>query len=270
MHIAVCIKYIPDPEAAFSQFSIDEQAKKVVPAPGLRHVVSPFDEQAIEAALRVREQHAGARITVITLGNEASRNALKHGLAMGADDGVLLMDPAFDDGDGYTTTLALSAAIRKLATVDLVLTGRQAADGDAGIVGAGIGEELNLPVLTFAKAVVMEGAAASVVRVERVLDDGTEIVEADLPALVTVSNELGAPRAPSLRETMRAAHKPMVVWKAADLELDVATLGAAGARTARERIFVPSKAVQCEFIEAATPEEQGARLAARLREAKVL
>ena len=137
-------------------------------------------------------------------------------------------------------------------------------------IGAGIGEELNLPVLTFAKAVVMEGAAASVVRVERVLDDGTEIVEADLPALVTVSNELGAPRAPSLRETMRAARKPMVVWKAADLELDVATLGAAGARTARERIFVPSKAVQCEFIEAATPEEQGARLAARLREAKVL
>ena len=192
MHIAVCIKYIPDPEAAFSMFSIDEQAKKVIPASGLKHVVSPFDEQAIEAALRVREQHAGTRITVITLGNELSRNALKHGLAMGADDGVLLADAAFEDGDAYTTAITLAAALKKLGAIDLVLTGRQAADGDTGVVGAGIGELLNLPVLTFAKSIAVDGKA---VRVERVLDDGGEIVEADLPAVVTVSNEIGAPRA---------------------------------------------------------------------------
>lgn len=267
MHIAVCIKYIPDPEAAFSMFSIDEQAKKVIPASGLKHVVSPFDEQAIEAALRVREAHTGARITVITLGSEASRNALKHGLAMGADDAVLLADTAFDDGDGYTTALTLAAALKKLGAIDLVLAGRQAADGDAGIVGAGLGELLNLPVLTFAKDIALNGNA---VRVERALDDGTEIVEADLPAVVTVSNEIGAPRAPSLRETMRAARKPVAVWKSADLGLDAAQVGAAGARTARERVFAPSKAVQCEFIEAATPEEQGMRLAQRLRAAKVI
>lgn len=267
MHIAVCIKYIPDPEAAFSMFSIDEQAKKVIPASGLKHVVSPFDEQAIEAALRIREQHAGTRITVITLGNELSRNALKHGLAMGADDGVLLADAALDDGDSYTTARVLSAALQKLGAVDLVLTGRQAADGDVGVVGAGIAELLDRPLLTFAMSVAVEN---NVVRVERVLDDGSEIVEADLPAVVTVSNEIGTPRAPSLRETMRAARKPVLVWKAADLALDAATVGAAGARSARERLFAPSKTVQCEFIDAATPEEQGARLAARLREAKVV
>ncbi len=266
MHLAICIKYIPDPEAAFSMFSIDEQAKKVVPASGLKHVVSPFDEQAIEAALRLREQHADTRISVITLGNELSRNALKHGLAMGADDGVLLADAAFDNGDGYTTAVALSAAIKKLGTVDLVLTGRQAADGDAGIVGAGIAEILNRPLLTFAMSVTVENSA---VRVERVLEDGTEIIEADLPAVVTVSNEIGAPRAPSLRETMRAARKPVQVWKAADLLLDPPQMGVTGARSVRERLFAPSKTVQCEFIEAATPEAQGARLAARLREAKV-
>lgn len=267
MHIVVCIKYIPDPEAAFSMFSIDEAAKKVVPASGLKHVVSPFDEQAIEAALRLREQHAGARITVITLGNELSRNALKHGLAMGADDGVLLADATFEEGDGYTTALTLTAAIKKLGVVDLILTGRQAADGDAGVVGAGIAELLNLPALTFAKSVTMEN---NVARVERVLDDGTEIVEADLPVVVTVSNEIGAPRTPSLRETMRAARKPVQVWKAADLDLDAAHVGSAGTRSVRERLFAPSKTVQCEFITAPTPEEQGARLAVRLREAKVL
>lgn len=267
MHLAVCIKYIPDPEAAFSMFSIDEQAKQVIPASGLKHVVSPFDEQAIEAALRIREQHASTRITVITLGNELSRNALKHGLAMGADDGVLLADSAFDEGDSYTTALVLSAALKKLGTIDLVLTGRQAADGDAGVVGAGLAELLDRPLLTFAMSAAVEN---NVVRVERVLDDGSEIVEADLPAVVTVSNEIGAPRAPSLRETMRAARKPVQVWKAADLGLDGAEVGAAGRRAVRERLFAPSKAVQCEFIEAATPEEQGALLAARLREAKVL
>ena len=267
MHLAVCIKYIPDPEAAFSMFRIDEQAKKVIPAAGLKHVVSPFDEQALEAALRIREQHAGTRITVITLGNELSRNALKHGLAMGADDGVLLDDRALDDGDSYTTALALAAALKKLGAVDLVLTGRQAADGDAGIVGAGVAELLGIPVVTFAKDVTLEG---NTLRVERVLDDGTEIIETALPAVVTVSNELGTPRAPTLRETMRAARKPLAVWKAADLGLDAAEVGAAGARSVRERVFAPSKVVQCEFIEAATPEEQGTWLAARLREAKVV
>ena len=264
MHIVVCIKYIPDPEAAFSMFSIDEAAKRVVPASGLKHVVSPFDEQAIEAALRIREQYAGTRMTVITLGNEASRNALKHGLAMGADDGLLLSDPAFEAGDAYTTARILSAALLKLGTVDLVLCGRQAADGDAGIVGAGIAELLDRPVLAFAMSVVVEN---NVVRVERVVDDGTEIVETDLPALVTVSNEIGAPRTPNLRETMRAARKSVLVWKAADLGLD---MGAISTRSVRERVFAPSKAVQCEFIDAGSPKAQGALLAARLREAKVI
>jgi electron transfer flavoprotein beta subunit len=262
MHLAVCLKYIPDPEAAFSMFTVDETAKRVVPAPGLKHVVSPFDEQALEAALRIREQHAGTRITVITLGNEAARNALKHGLAMGADDGVLISDASFEVGDGYVTARALAAAIQKLGAVDMALTGRQAADGDAGIVGATVGELLDVPVLTFAGAVTVQDHTA---RVERVLADGMETVEAELPVLVTVSNELGAPRTPSLRETMRAARKPVVVWKAEDLGFD-----AVEPRSVRVRVFAPSKAVECEFIEAATPEEQGVRLAARLREAKVL
>jgi electron transfer flavoprotein beta subunit len=264
VHIVVCIKYIPDPEAAFSMFRIDEQAKKVVPASGLKHVVSPFDEQAIEAALRIREQHAGTRITVLTLGDETSRNALKHGLAMGADDGVLLSDAAFDGGDSYTTAQALTAAVKKLGAIDLVLTGRQAADWDAGVVGAGIAELLGVPVLSFAKSVCI---ADNFVRVERVLDDGSEIVEAALPAVVTVSNEIGAPRAPSLRETMRAARKPVVKWSAADLGLQASELAAC---RVRERLFAPMKESRCELLQGATPEEQGANLALRLREARAL
>jgi electron transfer flavoprotein beta subunit len=268
MHLVVCIKYIPDPEGAFSMFSIDEQARRIVPASGLKHVVSPFDEQAIEAALRIREagdkSEPATRITVLTLGDDTSRNALKHGLAMGADDGVLLSDAAFDAGDSYTTAHALTAAVKKLGTVDLVLTGRQAADWDAGIVGAGVGELLGVPVLSFAMDV---SVADGCVRVERVLDDGSEIVEVALPAVVTVSNEIGSPRAPTLRDTMRAARKPVVKWSAVDLGLQVSGLAA---RCVRERLFAPVKDGRCELITGATPEEQGAKLALRLREAKVL
>jgi len=267
MHIVVCVKHVPNPEAAFSMFSIDEQAKKVVPAAGLQWVMSPFDEQAVEAALRIRDKQPGTRISVLTLGPETARNALKHGLAMGADDGVLLADAAFENGDGYTTAHALAAAIRKLASCDLVLTGRQAADWDAGVVGAGIAELLGVPVISFAMDVQIENGA---VRVERVLDDGTEIVEAALPALVTVSNELGTARAPSLRETMRAARKPVVAWSAADLGVAAGEIGAAGARCVRERVFLPVKHNRCEMMEGASPEAQAAKLVQRLREAKVL
>ena len=135
------------------------------------------------------------------------------------------------------------------------------------MVGAGVAELLVMPIVTFAKDITVE---ANIMRVERVLADGTEMVETDLPAVVTVSNEIGAPRAPSLRETMRAARKPVQVWKIGDLALDASAVGAAGSRTTRELLFAPSKRVQCEFIDAPTPEAQGALLAQRLREAKLV
>lgn len=266
MRIIVCVKQVPDPEAAFSMFKVDEQAKKVIPAPGLQWVMSPFDEQAVEAALRIRERHADARITVLSMGPETARNAIKHGLAMGADDGVLLSDAAFEDADSYATAYTLAGAIKKLGGCDLVLTGRQAADWDAGVVGAGIGELLGVPVISFAMDIQVEGGA---VRVERVLDDGTEIVEAPLPALVTVSNELGAAHTPNLRETMRAARKPVTVWKAADLGLAASEVGAAGARRVLERLFLPVKNNRCEFIPGSA-QGQAAALAQRLREARLI
>ena len=263
MHIVVCAKYVPDPEAAFSMFKIDEAAKRVVPAAGLPFVTSPFDEQAIEAALRSRDAGVDAKITVLTLGAESARNAIKHGLAMGADEGVLLCDPAWADADSYMTAHALAAAIRKCGPCDLVLTGRQAADRDAGVVGAGVGEILRLPVVNFAQAVTVNG---NVVRVERALDEGTEIVEAALPALVTISNELGAARKPNLRETMRAARKPVTAWTARGLEIDGEALCA---RSRRERLYTPAKDARCEFI-AGSAEAQAGALARHLHAANLI
>lgn len=267
MHLVVCVKQVPNPEAAFSMFKVDEEVKKVIPASGLQMVMSPFDEQAVEAALRVRDAGHEARITVMTLGPESARAVLKHGLAMGADDGVLLADAAFQDGDAWSTARALAAAIGKLGDCDLVLTGRQAADWDAGIVGCGIAELLQLPVITFARDLqVNEGVA----RVERVVENGHDVVEAPLPAVVTISNELGAARAPSLRETMRAARKPIALYSPADLGLAPNEVGEGASRRVLERLFVPAKKGACELVDGTTPEEQGSKLAERLLQAKLI
>jgi electron transfer flavoprotein beta subunit len=180
---------------------------------------------------------------------------------------VLLGDAAFQGGDAYSTARVLAAALGKLGDCDLVLTGRQAADWDAGIVGSGIADLLQVPVITFARDVKVSDG---VVRVERVVENGFDVVEALLPAVVTVSNEIGAPRAPSLRETMRAARKPVASWSAANLGLASHEVGAAGARRVLERLFVPPKKGVCELMDGATPEEQGANLAQRLLGAKLL
>jgi electron transfer flavoprotein beta subunit len=266
MHIVVCVKQVPNPEAAFSMLKVDEQAKKVVPAPGLQLVMSPFDEQALEAALRIREK-AEATITAISVGPDSARNTLKHALAMGADAALLVSDPLLTDCDGEAAALALVHAIRTLAPVDLVLTGRQAADWDAGVVGCGVAELSGLPVITFARKVELNGTTA---RVERVLADGFETLEVELPAVVTVSNELGEPRKPSLRETMRAARKPLTVRTAADIGLSAVDVEHVLARRVRERLYVPEKSGTCEIIAGADEAAQARALAQRLRESRVI
>lgn len=265
MRVAVCIKQVPNPDALAAVLRIDEAACVAVLPPGHPLVVSPFDEQAIEAALRLRDQlGADVRITAITLGPESARAALKQALALGADDAVHLLDPAFADADGFVVAHALVRAIRKLGDVDLVLAGRQAADWDAGIVGLGIAELLEWPSVSFACAVAMKDAALVV---ERVLQDGFETIAASLPAVVTISNELGEVRKPNLRETMRAARKPVTLWSAADLAMPAAELQP---RRRLERLFIPQKDARCELIDGSSGAQKGVRLAQRLVEARVV
>lgn len=270
MRIVVCVKQIQNPEIAPSVFRVDEEAKAVIPVPGLSPVISPFDEQAVEAALRIRDaaaEDANIEITVVTIGPRGARAVIKTALALGADNAVLLSDPAFDGSGGYATARTLAETIRTIGDVDLVLTGRQAADWDAGVVGAGVAELLGLPAITFARDVRV---ADGTVTVERVLEDGIETVEADLPAVVTVSNELGAVRHASLRETMRAAKKPIRDWAPGDIGLDEAQVGAAVSRRVLERLYIPVNDIECEFIRGDTPTEVAAALARRLRDADLV
>lgn len=264
MHIVVCVKQVPDWDIPPSSFKVDEAAKKVVPPPGVAAVTSQFDAIAAEAAMRIKDAGTQAKVTIMSMGPATARESIKQALAMGGDEGVLLTDDAFNDLDSMGTATVLAAAIKKLGDVDLVLTGRQAVDWDQGTTGTYIAEILDIPVVTFAKAVTVSDGK---VVVERVLPDAFETVEATLPAVVTVSNELGEPRYPKLPQIMAAGKKQVTVWSAADLGLDAAALAP---KLTLEALYVPVVDTKVEIMPGDTPEEQAMNLARRLKEAKLI
>jgi electron transfer flavoprotein beta subunit len=267
LHIIACVKQVPDPEAPASAFKVDEAAKKVVLAAGVSPVISQFDALAVEAALRIRDAVGEAKITVVSMGPAEARDVIKHSLAMGADEGVQLSDDAFENGDSYTTALVLSKAIQKIGDFDLVICGRQATDWDMGVVGSGLAEILGVASVSLAKSVAVQDGK---VVVERVLMEGYDTVEAPLPCVVTVSNELGEPRYPKLQQIMQAARKQVDVWAAADIGVDASQVGAQGVRLNLDRLYQPVSEVECEVMEAETPEEAAQKLAQRLREEKII
>lgn len=261
-HIVCLVKQVPDPETPASQFKVDEAAKRVLPVPGIQPVPSQFDVIAVEAALRIKDKVPDTTITVLSLGPDSFRDAIKHCLAMGADEGVHVNDPALAQADHWATAEALAAAVGKLAPFDLVIAGRQATDWDMGVVGSTVGEILGIPILTIAKDVRYENGK---VVVERVLLDGSETLEAPTPAVVTVSNELGEPRYPQLRQIMMAAKKEVKAWSLADLGIP-----APANRVTLDALFIPETKVETEWIDGETPEEKAHKLALRLREAKLI
>jgi electron transfer flavoprotein beta subunit len=268
MHFVVCAKQIPDPETPPTAFKIDAATNEVIPAQGFQPVLSQFDGIAAEAALRIKEAAGDdSKITVLSLGAESAQAAIKQVLAMGADEGVLLQDDAFDGGDSHTTAKVLAAAIRNLGDVDAVFCGRQAADWDMGQVGLLIAEELEWPVAILAKDVQITDGTMSTTRV---LADGYETVAQSLPAVVTVSNEFGEPRYPKLQQIMQAAKKTVTTQRHDDLGLDTGDVGAAGSRLKLDKLFIPETDGQVELIQGDTPQEQAANLVAKLRADKVL
>ncbi len=263
MHIVVTVKQVPDPDIPPNMFKVDEAAKRVVPPPGVNRVMNGYDANALEAALRLKEKHGG-KVTVVTLGPPEARDVLKRAIAMGADAAVQITDPSIDETDPLLVARALAAAIRKLEPADLVLSGRQASDTDAGQVALMVGELLGLPAISPAqKLEVSDGTA----RVERMIEDGYQVLEVTLPALVAVSSEMNEPRYPPLKGIMAAGKAQIPVWTAADLGLDAATLRPT---THLQRLYHETRETKAEIIQADTPAEAGERLALKLREAKLI
>jgi len=152
MNMIVCVKQVPDPEVPPAKFRIDAKTKQVMPPEGIPPVINPFDERALELALRLKDAYGG-KITVLTMGSAKSESVVKRGISMGADDGFVLSDPSFQDSDSFGTAHILAAAIQKIGNYDLILCGRQASDWDEGVVGSIIAENLSLPFIALALAI---------------------------------------------------------------------------------------------------------------------
>jgi len=263
LNIIVCVKQVLDPEIPPAKFRLDPEAKRVIPSEGIPPVINPYDAQAVELALGLKEKHGG-KITVLTVGSEAAGSVVKHALSMGADDGVILADESFEGSDSFSTAYILTKAIQKIEDYNLVLCGRQAADWDEGLVGTIIAENLGLPLITLAMAI---DVADEELRVKRVTLDGYQVFAAPTPAVVTVSSEVGQPRLPSGWGIIAAAKKQLPVWKAQDIDVDPSQIGAGAARRKLKKLFTPERERKCEIMEGETTAEAAEKLAERLRQA---
>jgi len=262
--IIVCIKQIPDPEGPPSAFVIDSQGKKVIPQ-GIPPVINPFDENALEAALRLKE-NSGYKVVAISMVEKATMavQVLRKALAVGADELIILGDEHFKDLDSYSAAYVLSSAINKIDDYDLIFVGRQAADWYFGQVGLTIAEILHIPSISLAKCVSVDDGK---VVVEKVRPNGYEKVKAPMPTLITMGSEIGDLRLPSVKDINDARKKPLTVWNMMDLRIEPHMLET---RKISKLFFPPSRLRKCVFIDGQSPQEKGENLALKLREDKVI
>ncbi|MFH1090450.1 MAG: electron transfer flavoprotein subunit beta/FixA family protein [Pseudomonadota bacterium] len=267
MNIIVCLKQIPDPEAPATKYSVDAGGKKMVPAPGVIQVVNPFDENAVEAGLQLKEAHGG-QVTVLTLGLRSSQEALKRALRMGADGAVQVDGQGLPEPAPLLTGYLLAKAVEKIGGCDLVLCGRQAGDWDQGQVGVIVAEALGFPCVTIVKGIqVTDG---NTLRVRRLTEEGYDLLELSTPAVLTVTNEINQPRLTSVAHVLRASKIAIPVWSIQDLGADPDLVKRLGSLARLEGLFMPEYGTQCQMISAETLEEEAMALAAALRERKLV
>lgn len=243
MHIVVCIKQVPDTEE-LPKVRINLEDNTIV-REKIKNIINPFDENAIEEALRIKEA-SGASISCICMGPPQAMEALRKALAMGVDKATLISDPPFAGSDTWATSYILSEAIKKLGNFDLIITGKQAIDGDTAQVGPGVAEWLGIPQVTYVRKVQIKDG---VIRAERTLEDYFEVVEADLPALITVTKEINEPRYPSLKGLLKAKKVNIPVWSNKHLNLPSSKVGLEGSPTRVVKVFTPEPPPKGEIIQ---------------------
>ncbi|MFA5084932.1 MAG: electron transfer flavoprotein subunit beta/FixA family protein [Candidatus Omnitrophota bacterium] len=232
MNIIVCIKQVPNT----TDVKIDP-VKNTLIREGVESIINPFDTYAIEEAVRLKERFTG-KVTVVTMGPPQAESALKEAISLGCDEGILVSDRKFAGSDTWATSYTLACAIKKIGAFDIILCGKQASDGDTAQVGPGISTHLDVPQVTYVKKI--EEIKDNLARVERMTEEGYDIVETPIPCLFTVVKEINTPRLPSLKGMMRAKSAKIIQWTAADINADPKNIGLDGSPTRVVKIFTPA------------------------------
>ncbi len=249
MNIIVCIKQVPET----TEVRINPETNTLI-REGVKSIINPFDMYAIEEGVQLKERFGG-KVTVLTMGPPQAEAVLREAISMGADEGILVCDRAFAGSDTWATSYTLAGAIKKINAFDLIICGKQASDGDTAQVGPGISTHLNIPQVTYVKKV--EDAKEDVMRLERMLEEGYEVVETPLPALLTVVKEINEPRLPSLRGMMRAKSAKIIIWSQKDLNLDPQQIGLCGSPTQVVKIFTPPQRQGGQMLKGEIPDIAG-------------
>jgi len=261
MNIAVLIKQVPEIDLV----KVDESANEVV-LPSGPGIVNPFDEYAVEEALRLKEKHGG-KIMVIGFGSERAESALRACLALGVDEAYLITDTVFEKSDPQAVGRILAAGLTKLGDLDLIMAGKQAIDDDSAQVPAAVAANLNLPQAMFVKKIdSVDGNQATV---WRTTEEGYDIIEMTLPAVLSVVKEINEPRLPSLKGKMMAKKAPITKWAAADIGLDGGAVGA-NSYTEITKVAPPPPRQKGEMIEGETPEEIAEKLYQKLKQDQLI
>ncbi|MGQ0643926.1 MAG: electron transfer flavoprotein subunit beta/FixA family protein [Elusimicrobiota bacterium] len=267
LHIVVCIKQTP----ATSNIQIDP-ATGTLKREGMAAAINPFDEYAIEEGVSIKERLPGSTVSVITMGPPQAEEALRDAIARGCDQAFHVTSRAFAGADTYATSYTLFKGIQKIVKekgpVHLVICGKQTNDGDTGHVGPGIGAWLDWPDAAYVKKV--ETVDDKRVVIHRMMEDGTDVLELELPAVLSVVKEINTPRVPSLKGKMAAKKAVIPKWNETDLECEKSKIGLGGSPTIVAKSFNPPPRKGGVLLDGATPQEKAKKLVDKLQEMKLI
>lgn len=261
MNIVVCLKQVP----GTTEVKIDSQTNTLI-RQGIKNIVNPFDTYALEEGVRIKERYGG-RVTTVSMGPPQAEEVLREAISVGADDAILLSDSAFAGADTLATAYTLARAISKLEQYDMIICGRQTIDGDTGQVGPELAEMLGIPFVAYVSQI--EGIDNGYMRVQRMVEEGHEVIEAPLPAVITVVKEVNIPRLPSLRGLARAKNAVIAVWAAQELAVDTNMVGLPGSATRVIKIFFPQRVHHGEILQGEL-DSQVDSLVNKLKQARVI
>lgn len=261
MNVVVCIKQVP----GTANVQIDP-VKNTLIRQGVKGIINPFDTYALEEGLRLRDKFGG-KVTAITMGPPQAEEALKEALSLGAEEAILISDPLFAGSDTLATSCVLAKAIHKIRQYDLVICGRQTLDGDTGQVAPELAERLSLPFIAYVSQIQEIGQGR--LKVRRMVEDGYEVIESSLPAVITVVKEINVPRLPSLRGLARSKSAKIPIWTAQELGIEGSQAGIKGSPTRVVHIFYPQRVRRGEVLQG-NLEEQIGNLVDKLRESRAI